>query len=80
MDDYYRNTRSKSISPKVSLDKMEYDDQETLEKDHFGAPIDEMCKEISECTDDLLKYVNSLFFRYIKELIPREDEKVVYDV
>jgi hypothetical protein len=78
-NDICRNTRSKSISPKVSLDKIEYEDQEKLEKDKFGAPIDELCREITECVDDLYKYVNSKLFDFILDYV-KEEQNIVMEV
>jgi hypothetical protein len=75
-----RTTRSKSISPKVSLDKEEYNKEETQEKDHFGAPINEIWKDITESVADLYKYITDNLIKVVPESFSDEDRPVVEEV
>src|SRR5690348_1435154 len=74
-NDLRRKTRSKSISPSISIDQSLYTDIEKMEVDKYGAPIKEITKDIQEAIDDLFKFVNCKFYDYVIDLVVDKDNQ-----
>jgi hypothetical protein len=79
-NDLYRRTRSKSVTPSVSLDQSIYTEEEKQEIEKYGATIKDLSKELIDTADDIFKFTNASVYDYVMELIPKDIQKTAEDV
>lgn len=69
INDFCRKNRSRSISPSVSFDHADLNEEEKHEKNFYSAIISDMIKELFTSFDDLIKYINYNLLKKVKETL-----------